>query len=595
MSFFKKNAPSSDKASTSVETSLDPTTHVTGSKAIEVGAAIPERAVSAKKSKTGSLHRKLMWRVGGLMLAALALFIAAAGYYNKLKSAQQLDDEVAIVSKLLVPSITAAVWRFDKAGSELLLKSVASHKDFSSAFIVDKSGKVVAQSLSTTSELKALSQEDVVSVFNAKDVASLKVGESRLISSSERVISIHPLLQIDHDNLNIGYLALQFDRARLNARAYAELTASFAGALAVLLLVCAALYVLTRVALKPLVMLKTAVGDLAQGKLDTKIPALAHDNEVGSVARAIEGFKSSLVERVALQKSSESEHKEREERRKALESAIDSFRSSVTGTLLAVTNNSQQMQASSASLTSSAKNSLTSTVTITRAVQEASTNAMMVAQATEELSASVAEIESLARAARTSVVAATEATRQTTGTVQSLEGKARDIGEIIVMIQNIAEQTNLLALNATIEAARAGEAGRGFAVVAAEVKALANQTAEATSQIGNQINAIQATTGDAVNAILFISSKIDEVENFTTNIAAAVTQQTNATNQIARNIGEAAKSTQDAAEDMAGLEKTVSITDQVSGEVSRAATDVNKQAQDLNDTIDSFLSAVKAA
>ena len=95
--------------------------------------------------------------------------------------------------------------------------------------------------------------------------------------------------------------------------------------------------------------------------------------------------------------------------------------------------------------------------------------------------------------------------RSTTDRVSELSKAATRIGDVVELINTIAGQTNLLALNATIEAARAGEAGRGFAVVASEVKALAEQTAKATGEIGQQINGIQVATQDSVSAIKEIS------------------------------------------------------------------------------------------
>ncbi len=561
----------------------------------DVVRAKSDKSGSAGRGANGSVQTRLLLRVGGVMIATLLLLVAGAGYYNQVKTIQQLDDEVGVTSKVLVPPITAAVWRFDNAGAGLLLKSVSIHKNFASAFIVDKSGTVIGQEKNGESKLAPITPAEVLSLFEVKPASGPVVNEARTVTSSERIVTVLPLLQVDHNNMNIGYVALQFDRFKLNERASAEFMAVAAGALLVMLLVCAVLYSVTSSALRPLVALKGAVEQLASGALETMVPALDRKDEIGAVARAIDGFKANLVERVGLQDKSLADAQAQEAHQQVLELAISSFRSTVGTTLGAVTLNSEDMQVSAGSLTDTARVSLEKCIAATKSVTEASTNAMIVAQATEELTASVGEIESLSRAAKETVLLASEATRTTTETVRSLEGKAKDIGEIVVMIQGIAEQTNLLALNATIEAARAGEAGRGFAVVASEVKALASQTAEATNQIANQITAIQSTTGAAVDAISTISNKIFEVESFTTSIATAVEQQTSATNQIARNIGEAARGMHDAAEDMAGLENAVGSTEKAAGAVSRGAADVNGYAENLKETVDQFLNAVKAA
>ena len=117
---------------------------------------------------------------------------------------------------------------------------------------------------------------------------------------------------------------------------------------------------------------------------------------------------------------------------------------------------------------------------------------------------------------------AVEQARRTNDRVSELSKAAARIGDVVELINTIAGQTNLLALNATIEAARAGVAGRGFAVVASEVKALAEQTAKATGEIGQQITGIQAATQDSVNAIKEISGTIEKLSEISSAIAAAV-------------------------------------------------------------------------
>src|ERR1044072_2434375 len=138
---------------------------------------------------------------------------------------------------------------------------------------------------------------------------------------------------------------------------------------------------------------------------------------------------------------------------------------------------------------------------------------------------------------------AVDQARTTNDRVGELSKAATRIGDVVELINTIAGQTNLLALNATIEAARAGEAGRGFAVVASEVKALAEQTAKATGEIGQQIAGIQSATEHSVGAIRDISHTIEKLSEISSTIAAAVEEQGAATQEISRNVQQAAEGT----------------------------------------------------
>ena len=140
----------------------------------------------------------------------------------------------------------------------------------------------------------------------------------------------------------------------------------------------------------------------------------------------------------------------------------------------------------------------------------------------------------------------------TSGTVRSLAQAAQKIGEVVRLINDIASQTNLLALNATIEAARAGEAGKGFAVVAIRGQGLATQTARATDEIAEQVTAMQRATQDCVGAIERIDGTIGRMNEISTSIAAAMEEQGAATQEIARNVEQAARGTADVSSMSAG-------------------------------------------
>ena len=183
---------------------------------------------------------------------------------------------------------------------------------------------------------------------------------------------------------------------------------------------------------------------------------------------------------------------------------------------------------------------VTEQIKMAREMEEILKNLQTVATATEEMNGSIKEIGINATEAAKVATDAVGTAKTTNSTVTKLGQASTEIGQVIKVITSIAQQTNLLALNATIEAARAGEAGKGFAVVANEVKELAKQTAKATEDITRMIEVIQTDTKGAVEAIGQISHVISRINDVSTTIATAVQEQTSVTNEISRNVSEAA-------------------------------------------------------
>jgi methyl-accepting chemotaxis protein len=176
-----------------------------------------------------------------------------------------------------------------------------------------------------------------------------------------------------------------------------------------------------------------------------------------------------------------------------------------------------------------------------------------------------------------------------------LSKAASRIGDVVDLINTIAGQTNLLALNATIEAARAGDAGRGFAVVASEVKALAEQTAKATGEIGQQIAGIQSATQDSVSAIRGISDTIAKLSEISSTIAAAVEEQGAATQEISRNVQNAAQGTQQVSSNITDVQRGASETGSASTQVLSAAKSLSSDSHRLKLEVGRFLGTVRAA
>lgn len=282
-------------------------------------------------------------------------------------------------------------------------------------------------------------------------------------------------------------------------------------------------------------------------------------------------------------------------RNEAMASANDAFRKDVAQSLSAMEAELGRVREIGERMAIMAQKASANAADVATSSDQSSANAQNVAQAADRLSSSIEEISRNVVKTVSNIDSATETIRNASEKVGVLAEDANRINDVTAMIQSIAQQTNLLALNATIEAARAGESGRGFAVVAGEVKTLAEQTSQATEEIAARIAAITTSTTETVAGINSAMATMSEVSKQTASVSEAMCAQYGLTDEITRNIHEAAQGTDDVAKSSAETSSEANRSAQASAEMLDIIETAVSAAKTLERDVDRFLAKIAAA
>ncbi|MCA0400979.1 MAG: methyl-accepting chemotaxis protein [Proteobacteria bacterium] len=476
-----------------------------------------------------------------------------------------------------------ALSRIDKAkkvSEESWKAYLATSLTSEEKLVADQMGKAMEAALAGVGEL--------VGILKADDRGALATFNDR---------KMYPLIEPLGDRLD-KIVELQVQESRIltstSQQEFSRASWIFWGTVAAILAVFAVGVAYTRRAISArLSALAGLMHDLAEGRLDRDVTGVEARDEIGAMARAVQVFRDSGIEKQRLERERIAAEEEKAVRNAQIENALGTFRTSVEEILESLRRSTGSMRTTAAALNETSVRANERADATGKASGEAASNVQTIAAASEQLTGSIQEIAGQISGATTIVQRGSEIGRVASKEMGALASMAQKIGDVVGLIQAIAGQTNLLALNATIEAARAGEAGKGFAVVAQEVKQLAERTANATGEIAQQVAGIQASTNTAVETMSEMAELLQTIESVTISVATAVEEQGAATREISRSIHNAAQSTGLLADGIIEVTGAITKTNESAELVMTTSNQLSDNAGQLTEVVKAFLFALR--
>ena len=327
-------------------------------------------------------------------------------------------------------------------------------------------------------------------------------------------------------------------------------------------------WLISRSIVNPINRLRNVMISLAKGNIDVEVPYTRKRDEIGQMANAVVVFKDNAMHLRKLAKE---------------------FEDSVKHVVEIVASAATEMDSASRDLTSRAETSHVKLKELNVDVGNVLQSIQHVSTAGDQLTSAITEISSQVHKSTATTISAVQDASNVKKVAEAMADSAQKVSGIVGIINGIAAKITLLALNATIEAARAGEAGKGFAVVASEVKTLATQTATATAEISNLVGAMQGSSQETLTAISQITSVIDQINQISSIIAAAIEEQGAATKEISGHINQASKRVNNITKNVAEVTESAGHSTAAATQTLQASNELAKQSEHLRSEVTSFL------